>query len=278
MYGATGLSHSRTNRYVSLSAVELRRRRRRSATGRTTAAARRRGSARRRGRTRAAPRPPARARARTPRGTAARAAGASSARSSVPRIAIVTTASSASTTTNVRNCTDTTAAGMTSRANRALRISAPWSSSDVAAGEQRLREEDPHHQPAQQEQRIVLVGERLEHDVEQEPVRRHEHERVDEVPGDAQHRPLVLLPQLPADELLEQEHAGRTLEERLGVPDHRVGLVLGQEVAGAAHELDATARTGRPGRSRRRRTSAARRAGFGGWATSRGSSRVRNVR
>ena len=57
----------------------------------------------------------------------------SSAGSSVPRIATVTTATSANTTANVTSWTVTTDAGIVSRGKRALRISAPWSSSDGAA-------------------------------------------------------------------------------------------------------------------------------------------------
>ena len=45
----------------------------------------------------------------------------------------MTGASSASSTTNVTSCTVTTDAGIVSRGKRALRISAPWSSSDGAA-------------------------------------------------------------------------------------------------------------------------------------------------
>jgi hypothetical protein len=85
---------------------------------------------------------------------------------------------------------------------------------------QRLAEEDPHDQPAQQEQGVVGDVERLEHDVEQEPVRRHQHERVDQVPRHPERRALVLLAQLTPDELLEEEargpgHRPRTLAARL---------------------------------------------------------------
>ena len=64
----------------------------------------------------------------------ARMSGSSSSEtSSVPRNAIVTTATSARITRNVTSWTLTTAPGIVARGKRALRTSAPCSSSDGAA-------------------------------------------------------------------------------------------------------------------------------------------------
>jgi regulator of sirC expression with transglutaminase-like and TPR domain len=54
-------------------------------------------------------------------------------------------------------------------------------------------------------ERVVLAVEDPEHEAEQQVVGAHEHQGVDEVPGDPEDRALVLLAQLAAHELLEQE-------------------------------------------------------------------------
>ena len=85
----------------------------------------------------------------------------SSATSSVPRIAIVTGASSARITRNVTSWTVTTAPGIVARGKRALRTSAPCSSSDGAALQHRLAEEDPDDEPDHQKQRVVGMSSSL---------------------------------------------------------------------------------------------------------------------
>ena len=65
-------------------------------------------------------------------------------------------------------------------------------------------EEDPDEKAAQEEERIVVDRDRAHHDREDQPVREHEHDRVDQRPGDPERGASVLHAQLAPEQVQEQ--------------------------------------------------------------------------
>ena len=127
------------------------------------------GERRARARTRRAP---ARAAAAAePTGRATRAAPTSRAPPAPARVRKIT------------SCTVTTAAGIVSRGKRALRISEPWSSSDGAAPstawEKKIQTTRPTIRNSGKSSRL-----QREDLPEHQPVGTHQHQRIDDVPGD----------------------------------------------------------------------------------------------
>ena len=65
-------------------------------------------------------------------------------------------------------------------------------------------EERPADEARDHEQRVVLDRHRLEQDREEQPVRDHEPDRVDERPGEAERRPAVANPELTAGQAAKE--------------------------------------------------------------------------
>jgi hypothetical protein len=65
-------------------------------------------------------------------------------------------------------------------------------------------EEEPDQEPREQEERIVLDRDRAHDHREDEPVREHEHDRVDQRPRDPKRRAAVLHAQLAPEEVQEE--------------------------------------------------------------------------